>query len=323
MQSCMKIMRNWQRSDSKFQQFGVLLFDMFSNHCLANAIEPLRAVNMLLGYQAFEWSFLSPDGKPVCSSSGLPVTVESSLSESGSGDILFLMPSYGFRSYVTPANNRALRAASKRYDVVAAMDMGSYLMASAGLLAGHQATIHWDELDNFHEAFPEIDVVRKRVVFDGSRWSCGGAMTTFDLVLRMIGDTYGEALRLEVAALFMHGESGTGGGAPTARSQLVTAALAIMRENIEEPLTISKIALRLGIGIRKLGQLCQSELGAGPQKVYCRIRLLSAQRYVEQTGLSIFEIALRCGYENPSAMTRAFRAEFGITPQQQRCKTGN
>ncbi|HHI70226.1 MAG TPA: AraC family transcriptional regulator, partial [Rhodobacteraceae bacterium] len=55
-------MRNWQKKTDRTKQIGVMLFDRFSNHCLANAVEPLRAVNSLLGWPAYEWCFLSGDG---------------------------------------------------------------------------------------------------------------------------------------------------------------------------------------------------------------------------------------------------------------------
>jgi len=71
---------------------------------------------------------------------------------------------------------------------------------------------------------------------------------------------------------------------------------------------------------RKLERLFRGELGAGPQKVYRRMRLLAARRFVEQTGLSIVEIAIRCGYQDSSAMTRAFGEEFGVSPREMRGK---
>ncbi|MGR3343636.1 MAG: GlxA family transcriptional regulator [Paracoccaceae bacterium] len=313
----MEIMRSWQVPGRKPQRIGVLLFERFSNHCLANAVEPLRAANSLLGRCAYDWAFISMDGAPVCSSSGLPVAVECALSRSQRGDVLFVIPSYGYRHLVTPASLRALRAAARRYGVLVGMDTGSWLLAAAGLLDGRRATIHWDEIDEFQEAFPEVEVSRARTVFDGDLWSCGGAMTAFELVLRMIGDTHGEALRLEVAALFMHSEGDVRSGPPVPRptSHLVSAALAIMRENLEEPLTIPALAQAVAVNARKLETLFSADLGAGPQKVYRRIRLLAARRYVEQTGMAISEIALRCGYADPSAMTRAFRREFGAAPR--------
>lgn len=303
------------------------MFDRFSNHCLANTVEPLRAANKLLGRTVYEWSFMSHDGASVRSSSGLPVAAEMALSHAAGGDVLFLIPSYGHEEYVSPAVMRGLRGAARRFDVLAGMDMGSWLMAAAGLLEGYQAAIHWDAVDSFQETFPEVAVTRSRVVMDRNRWSSGGAMTAFELVLRMIGDTHGEALRMEVASFFMHGESEYGETENKMRLEVssskagqVTAAMAIMRKNIEEPLRIEEIADQLVISQRKLERLFLAELGAGPQKVYRRMRLLTAHRFVEQSSLSVVEIAIRCGYRDPSAMTRAFREEFGAAPREVRAK---
>jgi transcriptional regulator GlxA family with amidase domain len=39
-------------------QISILLFDRFSNHCLANVLEPLRAANDLSGQQVFDWNIV-------------------------------------------------------------------------------------------------------------------------------------------------------------------------------------------------------------------------------------------------------------------------
>lgn len=324
----MIFMRKWQKTvprlGQKPQRVGVLLFDRFSNHCLANAIEPMRAANTFLGREVYQWQFLSMDGDAVMSSSHLPVAVEGKLSSAEGGDFLFVLPSYQYREFVTPSAHRALRVAARKYDVIVGLDAGAWLLASAGLLEGYRATIHWDETDGFQEAFPEVDVRRTRMEFDRDRWTCGGAMTAFDLALRMIADTHGEALRLEVAALFMSGETetGPGGHVPRPKSRQVSAALAIMRDNLEDTVTIPQVAGMLGVSARKLEALFLADLGAGPLKVYRRIRLLAARRFVEQTDMGISEISLRCGYANPSAMTRAFREEFGVSPRNLRALPG-
>lgn len=313
-------MRNWQTLNAPTQTIGVLLFDRFSNHCLANAVEPLRAANSFLGRAAYSWEFLTLDGKSVASSSGLPVTPDKALTAECSGEALFVMPSYDYRALATPACTRALRTASRRYHKMVGMDAGSWLLASADLLNGKRATIHWEELESFGESFAEVDARRERLVVDGNRWTCGGAMTAFDLVLRMIGETHGESLRLEVAAFFMHSDPNSGlepsGVRP--RSRIVTAAVAAMRENLEEPLAISLLATQLGCRQKELEILFKAELGAGPRTVYRRFRLMAARRYVQQTGMSVAEIAVRCGYADPSAMTRAFSEEFATTPRQLR-----
>lgn len=89
-------MGKWQKNFRQPKRIGVLLFERFSNHCLANAVEPMRAVNELLGRQAYDWRYLSVDGAPVTSSSGLPVTVQASLGRDSAGDVLMLLPGYGY-----------------------------------------------------------------------------------------------------------------------------------------------------------------------------------------------------------------------------------
>lgn len=64
----------------------------------------------------------------------------------------------------------------------------------------------------------------------------------------------------------------------------------------------------------------RADLGAGPAKVYRRLRLNLARKLAAETDLSIAEIALRAGYEDPSALTRAFRAEFGLSPRALRSR---
>ena len=44
------------------------------------------------------------------------------------------------------------------------------------------------------------------------------------------------------------------------------------------------------------------------------VRLGQARKLLQETEWSVAEIALRSGYENASAMARAFRAEFGVSP---------
>ena len=55
-----------------------------------------------------------------------------------------------------------------------------WLMAAAELLEGRRATIHWDVLESFAEKFLNVDSVRQRVVKDGNRITCAGAMASFD-----------------------------------------------------------------------------------------------------------------------------------------------
>ncbi|SMX41580.1 GlxA family transcriptional regulator [Maliponia aquimaris] len=299
---------------------ALLLFPSFSNLCLANAVEPLRAANTLSRKPLYSWQYLGLTRDTLTSSSGLPVTPEESLARHTGGDYLLLLPSYGTDGLATPATLRALRAARKRFRTLVGLDMGSWLMASAGLLDGRRATLHWDELDRFAETFPEVEARPERVVHDGDILSCGGGTTALELMLDLIGRHHGPLLRLEVAALFMHGERPEPRDMPPrlGEDQLVEAAVSIMRRHVEAPLPVAAIARRLHVTPRALERHFGAVLGRGPGATYRALRLNAARRLVEQTRLSVSEIATRCGYEDASALTRAFRAAFGTTPRDLR-----
>ena len=317
-------MRKWHIDSPDPETVAVLLYPQFSNHCLANAIEPLRAANELLLREVYRWDFVTLDGEAVRSSSGLPILPDGRLADHPGGAYLFVTSSYGARAHASPATNRALRAARDRFRTVAGLDTGSWLMARAGLLDGRRATIHWDELTAFSEMFGAVEAVSERFVIDGDTITCGGAMAAFDLVLDLIRRTHGEALRLGVAAFFMH-PNAERPREPVYRrkgSDLVERCISQMEANLETPLRIGELAGRLGVSSRQLGRTFRVELGATPQTVYRRLRLMSARRYAEQSGYSVTEIALRCGYQNAAAMTRAFVQEFGAPPTVFRSRGG-
>ncbi|MEM7022714.1 MAG: GlxA family transcriptional regulator [Pseudomonadota bacterium] len=304
---------------------GVLLFDRFSNHCLANAVEPLRAANTLAGRELYRWHHVSVEGELVVSSSGLPVQPEMTLAAHPGGDLLFVMPSYGCREHSTPPVLQALRAAGQRFGAIAGLDTGAWPMAAAGLLDGRCATIHWDVLADLAEQFPEVEVVEDRYVIDGDRMTCGGVTTTFELALALIQMHHGPDLRLEVAALFMYGErsplqefSHVG-----RRDTLIHAAVAVMRRHIEVPLTIPEVCKELNLSQKALENLFRREMGLTPRAAYGLLRLREARRLVEDTRLSIAEINNRSGYTDASAMTRAFKSAFGYPPSHLRRTFGN
>ena len=213
-----KTMQRWIKDTAAPQQVDLLLFDAFSGHCLANTVEPMRAANTLAGRRIYGWRFLTLDGDTATSSAGMEVKAHARLADC-SGDMLIAMPSYDYRRLASEATGRALRAASQRYGVMAGFDAGAWLLAAAGLLDGYHATIHWEELPGFAEAFPTVDAQRLRHVRDGERITCSGALAAFELMLDLIAERHGQALRLELAALFMSPEATGGQVIPLARSR--------------------------------------------------------------------------------------------------------
>ena len=87
-------------------------------------------------------------------------------------------------------------------------------------------------------------------------------------------------------------------------------------------MTIAEIAEAVGQSQRQIEELFEQRLSKSPKSVYKSLRLNEAARLVKSSRFSIAEIAIRSGYADPSAMTRAFREQFGIAPSDMRKGVG-
>jgi transcriptional regulator GlxA family with amidase domain len=311
------MMPEWTKTPDKPVSFAFLIFDQFSNLCLANCLEPLRAANTLTETRAFNWKIYTHDGAPALSSSGLQVLPHASLSELEACDYLFVTASYGHEGLDTRQTRRDLRRAARLAEITVGLDTGPWLMASAGLLDGRRATVHWDVLDAFSGQFRTVDAVEARVVSDGPRVTCAGAMSAFDLTLGLISTHLGLSARLDVEGLFIYGDPPSGMHRE-GRDPLVRKALKLMRENPENPLNLTQLAQKLSCQPRTLDRHFRRALGAPPGEVYRHLRLSMARKLLEGTTLNLVEIALRCGYESPAALSRAIRKLYGAPPKQLR-----
>ncbi len=304
--------------------FAFLLLPRFSNHCLANALEPLRAANALSGRALYRWQLVSVDRDAVASSSGLEIRTEQKLAETGDVDVLFVLPSYDYRRQTTPELSALLKRKGRKIRVMGGLDTGSHLLARAGLLDGYRATIHWQELEAFEEEFPRVTVVSDRFVIDRNRITAGGATTALDLMLHLIGERHGEALRLDVCGLFIYDHPRAGGDPQRAlhiapvpgQAPVVANAIGIMEANLEEPLAIGEVSRRSGCTQRELERRFRRALSATPLFYYRHLRLAAARRMVLETEREVSEIAVRTGFGSASALTRAFREHFGDTPRR-------
>ncbi|PVA10494.1 AraC family transcriptional regulator [Pelagivirga sediminicola] len=309
-------MQKWTKPGAPPTRIAFLLFDRFSNLCLANCLEPLRAANAVSRASVFDWQILTMTGDAADSSSGMQVLPHGPAAAMERCDYLFVLASYGHVAHDTSRTRQTLRSAAKKARVLVGMDTGPWLLASAGLLGGRRATLHWDLQDAFAERFLDVDVERSRVTRDGPVITCAGAMSAIDLMMDLIAQHAGMAARLDVEDQFMHG-SDTPATAPQS-DLLVRRALEQMRAHVERPLPLGAIARRLGCQPRTLDRHFRRDLGAPPGTVYRHLRLSEARKLLDSTSLGIAEIAVRCGYESPAALARAMRLRYGAAPTRLR-----
>ncbi len=291
---------------------------------VASTLDPLRNANRHLGAETYRWRVVSPDGRAVPLTCGIELPSNGPLAAAEGADALVVIAGFRQSEVATAPLIRDLSRMAPRFAALGGIDAGAWVLARAGLLNGHKATVHWEDLEDFAAAHPGVDVVPDRFVIDRNRFTAAGAAPAADLMLHLIRARHGAALALQVAASFIttardgH-EPQISPAKPDPRlDPRVATAIARMETLLDAPETAAETAGRVGISTRRLEQLFRDSLGLTPAAYALSLRLAAARRMITDTRHPLAEVALRCGFSSASALSRAFRAKFGHAPSDLR-----
>ncbi|QPG05530.1 DNA-3-methyladenine glycosylase 2 family protein [Salinimonas marina] len=84
---------------------------------------------------------------------------------------------------------------------------------------------------------------------------------------------------------------------------------------------VGQIATRLGISSRYLHQLTTRHLGLTPKQIQIYQQLLFAKQLLQQSALTVTEVALACGFQSSRRLQIAMQKHWGLTPRNLRRTT--
>src|SRR5215469_5209654 len=99
-------------------------------------------------------------------------------------------------------------------------------------------------------------------------------------------------------------------------SAVVRRALGLIEDGALDEASIEQFAGRVGIGPRHLHRLFVRHVGASPNAVAQTRRLHFAKRLIDQTNLTMTDIALAAGYGSLRRFNDVFRAAYGRPPRE-------
>jgi AraC family transcriptional regulator, carnitine catabolism transcriptional activator len=311
---------------SKPHRIGFLLLPEFSHFGLLAAMQPLFLANWRAQRPVFAWSTLSPDGRPVRASNGTLVTVDAALNIRLQLHTLFVLASFEPKQHAANARLRSalVRAAGSGVQI-GGIETGSEVLAAAGLLDGRTAAVHWDNLDGFRERYPKVNARGILYHCEPGRLTCAGGTTVIDMMLQFVASEIGAELSREVARQMLVtpraatlGQPDTLDAAAAEDDELVRAAISLMSGNLDEPLDAREIAHRLRISARQLRRRFRRGTGMTPARNYLKLRLSRAHNLLQQTNLSVTEVAISCGFRSLEHFSRLYRSAFGCPPSHDR-----
>ena len=241
-------------------------------------------------------------------------------------DLVVVPGTHKFLEEPDPQAISALRAAAANGARIAAMCVGAFTLAAAGLLDGRRATTHWQFAGELARRYPDIDVDPSVLFVDeGPVLTSAGVASGLDLCLHLVRQHAGPDLAGRTARRVVIPAWRDGGQAqyiehagPVDPDHPLQPTIAWMEENALSALDLKAIANHASVSVRTLNRQFRVHFGATPLGLLARMRLDRARRLLESTGLTMDRVAEQSGFGSYASLRYHFLRTVGVSPQKYR-----
>ncbi|MDQ2847659.1 MAG: helix-turn-helix domain-containing protein [Actinomycetota bacterium] len=216
----------------------------------------------------------------------------------------------------------ALRTVQDAGATVLSVCSGAFVLGAAGLLDDRPCTTHWRYADALADRFPlakiDCDVL---FVDDGNLITSAGTAAGIDACLHYVRRELGSAVATRIARRMVVPPQRDGGQRqfielpiPECTGDSLAPVLAYLVENLAAEHSVRQLAGRAAMSERTFARRFVAETGSTPARWLALQRLHHARYLLEETELSIEQVATRCGFGTGAQLRHHFTRAIGVPP---------
>ncbi|WP_396332106.1 GlxA family transcriptional regulator [Burkholderia anthina] len=312
------------------RQIGLLVMPQFSHLGLALLIEAMSLANWLGQRTLYEWTVLSVDGEPVQATNGMSTPTRPIGDQRGAFATIFVVASFEAQQHGKHRGVKTWLQNQMAFGTqIGGVETGTELLAAAGLLHGRPSAVHWDNVEGFQEAYPKVGATTRLYTIEPRLITCAGGTAIIDMMLDWIGREHGAELAREIARHLLHARPRGADEAqlsdreaePEAMCASVAKAIRLMRESMAEPMSCELLAQAVGLSKRQLERQFKRHTATAPLQYYLSLRVATAHQLLQQTELSVSQVAAATGFESIEHFSRVYKSRFGCPPSRDRLQS--
>jgi len=206
---------------------------------------------------------------------------------------------------------------------------GVCFAAEAGLLNEKPATTHWHHFEQFAHDYPHVDLKRQHFITSAGKLFCAASINALtDLTLHHVHRFFSKKVSDHLAQHFSHEvrqpydrlsfdqEENT-----NHPDEVILQAQLWMQNHLNKAaISIQQLSELFGMSQRNFTRRFRLATNTTPLKYLQSQRLSEAKDLLQNSNLSISEIAYRVGYIDVSYFTKLFKDFSSITPKQYRTR---
>lgn len=211
---------------------------------------------------------------------------------------------------------------------LASLCIGSFLLASTGLLNGKKCSSHWNSANEFRQMFPEVELVDGSIITEETGiYSSGGANSYWNLLLYLVEkytDRDTAILASKYFAVDIDRESQSAFMLFQGQKGHEDAEILLAQEFIEghytDKISVEMLADRYSIGRRSFERRFKKATNNTVVEYMQRVKIEAAKRSFERSRKNINEVMFDVGYTDTKAFRTVFKKITGLTPIDYRNK---
>jgi len=301
--------------------------------CIDSSYQILTRVNDFLKYQGKEPFYtveIAGKEKEAKLNNGLyTITVHRTIDEIQKTDVIVIPLLCGDFSKVFDKNRQYTDWVISQYRngaEIVCLCVGSFFLASTGLLKGRKCAIHWAAKNEFAVMYPDVTVIDDTIITDENGiYTCGGGYSYLNLLLYIIEKHLGKELSVLASKMFeidierksqnpfmifvgqkQHGD------------HQVLSAQQFIENNSTEIFTVDELCSKFGVGRRTFERRFKSCTGNSIAEYIQRVKVEFAKKQLESGRKTINEIIYETGYNNIDAFRKVFKKHTDLSPVEYR-----
>jgi len=200
--------------------------------------------------------------------------------------------------------------------------VGSFFLASTGLLKDRKCAVHWAATNEFKAMFPDVKIIDDSIITDEKGiYTCGGGYSYLNLLLYIIEKHLGREISILASKMFeidierksqnpfmifvgqkRHGD------------EIVLEAQALIENNPTMTFTVDEVCQKFDVGRRTFERRFKKCTGNSVIEYIQRVKVEFAKKHLETGRKTVNEIIYETGYNDINAFRKVFKKFTDLSP---------
>ena len=317
----------------RMKHLSILALEDATMNCIDSCYQILTRVNDFRRYKGqppfYNVEIVGTKKKTAISKGLYNINVTRTIDEIRKTDVIFIPIVCG--DFAKTANtNKAFsewvaRQHKKGAEIVS-LCVGSFFLASTGLLDGRKCAIHWAAKDEFMTMYPSVNTIDDTIITDEHGiYTCGGGYSFLNLLLYVIEKHLGREMSVLASKMFEIDIERKNQnpfmifmGQKRHNDEAVLRAQEFIENNPSESFTVDRICEKIGIGRRTFERRFRKCTGNSVMEYIQRVKVEQTKKDLESGSKTINEIIFDVGYNDVDAFRKVFKKYTDLSPLEYR-----